>query len=96
MRKALLLTFITFSFYGFSQKSALTPKVKFEKNTYIIEYPKSWRPDTSKIMGTDLFLFSPLENENDKFSENINILIQDLGEQNITLEQYKKLTDNQL
>jgi hypothetical protein len=47
-------------------------------------------------MGTEFFVFSPLENENDKFSENVNGIIQDLSGQNIDLEKYKQITDKQL
>ena len=46
-------------------------------------------------MGADLFIFSPLENETDKFRENVNILIQDLRGQNIDLEKYKQISDKQ-
>jgi hypothetical protein len=47
-------------------------------------------------MGTELFVFSPLENETDKFSENVNIIIQNLSGQNINLEKYKQITERQL
>src|SRR6187397_2716847 len=47
-------------------------------------------------MGTEFFVFSPLENETDKFSENVNGLIQDLSGQIIDLEKYKQITEKQL
>ena len=82
--------------FGFSQSDSSTQKTSFAKDNYKIQYPKTWRLDTSKVMGTELFIFSPLENSSDKFSENANILIQDLSGQNIDLAKYKEITDKQL
>jgi hypothetical protein len=47
-------------------------------------------------MGTELYLFSPLEDETDKFRENVNVTIQNLVGQNINLDKYKQITENQL
>jgi serine/threonine-protein kinase len=47
-------------------------------------------------MGTEFIIFSPSENENDKFSENVNGLIQNLRGQDIDLGKYKEITDKQL
>lgn len=85
----LLLTNFCFSQYD-------TTKMSFSKDNFKIEYPKNWSIDTSKIMGTEFFIFSPLENEADKFRENVNGMIQELSGQNIDLEKYKQITDNQL
>ena len=46
---------------------------------YKVQYPVSWTLDTSKRMGTDFILFAPKENNNEKFHENINFIIQDLA-----------------
>lgn len=43
-----------------------------------------------------MFLFVPLENKEDKFNENINIMIQDLGNLKINLQQYKDISDKQI
>jgi hypothetical protein len=95
MKINLVITFLAFTTYCYSQ----TPPTKLEKEyvskAYQIRYPKTWQPDTSKTMGADLFLFSPLENESDKFRENVNVLIQSLGGQNIDLEEYKQITEKQ-
>src|SRR6187399_948979 len=96
MKITLILTFIAFTFCGYSQTDTTNQKESFIKDNYQIQYPKSWRVDTSGQMGTKLFIFSPLENETDKFSENANLIIQDLGDQNIDLEKYKEITDKQL
>jgi hypothetical protein len=96
MKLILLLIFSAFSCCSFSQTETIKLTSKFFRNNYVIEYPKSWKTDTSKLMGADLFILSPLENAADKFSENINILIQDLAGQNIDLEKYKEITELQI
>ena len=70
--------------------------IGFAKDNYRLQYPKSWRLDTLTRLGPELFVFSPLENESDKFSENVNVSIQNLGGQNIDLTQYKQITDKQV
>jgi len=89
---AIILFFLTS--YCVAQKEIT--KSTFSKDNFIIEYPKSWRIDTSRLMGTEFFLFAPLENQTDKFSENVNLIIQDLTGQNVNLETYKSLTDKQI
>ena len=70
--------------------------ISFAKDNYKFQYPKSWRLDTLTKLGPELFVFSPLENESDKFSENVNVSIQNLSGQNIDLAQYKEITDKQV
>lgn len=83
---------LLFSNFCFAQKD----KLEFSAPQFTIQYPTDWRVDTSGLMGTELLLFSPLEGESDLFSENVNVLIQDLSGLNIDLEQYKQITDSQL
>jgi hypothetical protein len=80
----------------FSQAGPTTRMIDFAKGDYKLKYPETWRLDTSGSLGPELFVFSPLENDTDKFSENVNVLIQNLQGQNINLEQYKQITDKQL
>ena len=70
--------------------------MEYNGEHFIIRYPASWQTDDSKKLGAELFLFSPLETDNDKFRENVNILIQDLKGQGIDLAKYKEITDKQL
>jgi serine/threonine-protein kinase len=86
----LLLALTTLSY------SQTIQDIEFVNKIYQIKYPKNWQLDSSKTMGTDLLLFAPLENESDKFRENVNIIIQNLAGQNIDLEKYKLITDKQL
>jgi hypothetical protein len=41
-------------------------------------------------------ILSPLEGDKDKFQENVNIVVQDLGGQEITTEQYAEVTKQSL
>jgi hypothetical protein len=94
MKLTLILIFITFSFYCCSQSNKAETVIS--KDNFTIEYPKPWRLDTSKIMGTEFIAFSPLEDSADKFSENVNVIIQNLSGQNIDLEKYKQITEQQI
>jgi len=47
-------------------------------------------------MADAIFFFSPLENAKDSFSENVNIMAQDLTGKNINLTAYKDLTEKQI
>ncbi|MEO8759474.1 MAG: hypothetical protein ABI448_01185 [Bacteroidia bacterium] len=80
-----------------------TKKVEIDKNwntftqaNYEIKYPSNWELDQSGKMGTSFIVFSPLENENDKFKENINLVIQDLTGKNINLDKYTKISEEQI
>ena len=79
-------------FFCFSQHQWLD----FSKDSFHLKYPENWFPVTSGKMGTVLFVFSPLENEEDKFSENINVIIQELSGREIDLAAYKKITETQI
>jgi hypothetical protein len=90
----LIFTVILLATAAFSQPA--TAVTNYAKNNYKIQYPEVWRLDTSRLMGTELFIFAPLENSTDQFSENVNLLIQDLTGKNIDLQKYKEITDKQL
>ena len=92
----LTLSFIVLFYTHFCFAQTDTTNSIFVKDNYKIQYPKSWQLDTSKLMGTDFFVLAPLENEIDKFRENVSGIIQDLSGQNIDLEIYKQITDKQI
>ncbi|HZV68597.1 MAG TPA: hypothetical protein VFG10_03605 [Saprospiraceae bacterium] len=70
--------------------------ISYRNKDFKLEYPASWTLDTSKAWGAELILFSPMESEADQFNENVNVVIQDLTGQNIDLEKYKQITDQQI
>jgi len=92
--RTLLLPFVLLQ-HCFAQTAPSLEKT-FKENNFKIQYPETWELNTSKSMGTEIILFSPLENTEDKFRENVNVLIQDLTGQNIDLKKYKQITDDQL
>jgi hypothetical protein len=96
MKLTLFLILIILTNRCYSQTDPANPMISFEKDNYKFQYPKSWRLDTLTKLGPELFVFSPLENESDRFSENVNISVQNLGGQNIDLSQYKQITDKQV
>ena len=81
---------------GFSQKESSGEMINFTGNNYKLQYPESWTLDTSKTLGPAIFIFSPLETGEDKFRENVNILVQDLRGEDINLARYKEITDKQV
>lgn len=95
MKLLYLLLSLVLLQHCFAQTSPSLEKT-FKENNFEIQYPETWEPNTSKSMGTEIILFSPLENAEDKFRENVNVLIQDLTGQNIDLKKYKQITDEQL
>jgi len=68
----------------------------YQATEFTIKYPADWRVDETGIMGTKVIFFSPLESADDKFSENINILVQDLTEHPMTLKEYTDLSVEQI
>lgn len=69
---------------------------KYSDSNCEIQYPSEWEENTSGQMGTSFILFSPLESDDDRFRENINLLIQDLQGQKMNLETYVALSENQV
>lgn len=94
MKKLIIVAGLFFSFSSLAQDQDSWNE--YGKEKYIIRYPKSWKLDTSKAMGTEFFLFSPLENQDDKFSENVNLIIQVLPDPGIDLKAYKEITEKQI
>jgi hypothetical protein len=86
------LVFCLFASMALPQKAS----VKLQKELFKIQYPSKWTIDTSKMMGSEFFIFSPKENANDKFRENVNLIIQDISGQNIDLDKYAQISKEQI
>jgi eukaryotic-like serine/threonine-protein kinase len=56
-----------------------------------IRYPQEW--EIKQISGIVVFL-SPLDSQNDTFRENVNVVVEDLGSNRVTVEQYVKAADD--
>ena len=96
MKLLIIQIFIILTFPGYAQTSEPAHQVEYSKNNYVIEYPSNWKMDTSKLNGIEFTIFSPKENTEDKFSENINLIIQDLAGKSIDLDKYAQLSEEQI
>src|SRR5690606_13367283 len=66
------------------------------EDNYTIEYPSDWTLDQSGRMGTTFIVMTDLVSADDRFRENINLIIQDLSASPMTLSEYVELTQSQL
>jgi hypothetical protein len=66
------------------------------ENGFQIQYPSEWELSLAKQMGSSFILFSPLENKEDLFRENVNLIIQDVKGMNIDLEKYAQISESQI
>jgi hypothetical protein len=67
-----------------------------EESNYSIQYPNSWELNKSGQMGTSFMLLTQLSSVQDKFRENVNLIIQDLTGQNIDLNKYVEISEDQI
>jgi serine/threonine-protein kinase len=67
-----------------------------ERPNYSIAYPSNWEESFDKTFGVEFILFSPLASKEDKFRENVNLLIQDLSNYDLDLDKYTELSVNQI
>lgn len=60
-----------------------------------IKYPSDWIKN-EQVMGTVAAFLSPRESASDIFQENINVIVQDLSAQPMTLQEYTELSVGQV
>jgi hypothetical protein len=96
LKTILILSIVFMSRICVAQERASADTASFSKNNFTIRFPASWRIDSSGLMGSQVFLFSPLENPADQFRENVNVLIQDLAGSQVDLQRYKEITESQI
>ncbi|MGC4038205.1 MAG: hypothetical protein QM764_19740 [Chitinophagaceae bacterium] len=98
MRILFFITFFSLTVTIFGQQknkeSEATSSVLREK--YSISYPESWNLDTTKSYAADLILRSPLTDSLDDFSENLNVIVQDLHGQNYYLTKIGRESETQI
>lgn len=61
-------------------------------NRYTIEYPATWN---KQYYQNAVAFLSPLDGEMDLFAENVNVILQDLSQQPMTLKDYTELSESQ-
>ena len=65
--------------------------IKFNRPQYTISYPNNWRLDTSGRANSDVFIFSEKESADDDFTENINVMKENVQSSGLDFEQYLEL-----
>jgi len=66
---------------------------KYVAESYEISYPEKWVKQAKPNM---VLFLSPQKNKTDFFQENVNVMLQDLSSQPMTLEEYTDLTKQQV
>ena len=96
MKLLLTFTFLSIAFFSSCQNLKDTSSTTYAKGNYKIEFPKNWELDTSNASAVEFSLYSPRENISDNFSENVNLIIQNLVGQNISLDKYAEISERQI
>jgi len=91
MKKTYLFSLLLISFLSNGQnlKSVKTSEYEFS-------YPINLRFDDSKMNNTEFMIFTEKDDINDTFIENINMITQSLKGYQIDLNQYVKISENQI
>jgi hypothetical protein len=71
-------------------------KKEINRNGYKIFYSDNLRLDESGRNGSEFYLFTQKENEQDNFADNLNLMIQNLETLNIDLNKFVELTEAQI
>lgn len=98
MKHSILVIFLFGFFFASAQQessknTAAANWSSVSRTNYSIKCPSHWIIDTanSKLFGTDVIIFSTLSSTTDKFKENINLIVEDLQGQDVSLEKYVTL-----
>jgi len=57
---------------------------------------KNWELNESGQMGTRFILYSALENDEDKFLENVNLIVQDVQGRSVDLDAFTEISEEQV
>lgn len=83
-----------------SRREAVSTKTNdwklLNETGYSIQYPDTFELDKSGKMGQRFMILSNLTTQQDIFRENVNLMIQSLTGQNIDLDKYIYLTEQQI
>ena len=93
---SLLVILFLSSFIVFSQKTENDKFQNYSIDKVTLTLPSDWELNESGVMGTKMVVFSQLESDEDKFRENVNLMIQDLSGYNLDLQSYAKLSEDQV
>ncbi|MCI2230068.1 hypothetical protein MC378_12890 [Polaribacter sp. MSW13] len=88
-------TILIFFFFTLNLISQNKTEV-YETDNYFIKYPIDWNLNSSGIGNTNFAVTSPLSSKEDGFSENVNLIIQDLKGMKFDLDRYTSISKQQL
>jgi len=95
MKKIFLSVLIIFcAFFQLQAQEETAWKTNTEAGISI-KCPEDWT-NQKGLMGTTIFVASPLESEKDGFSENVNLVVEDLQGMEIGIEEYAEFTKAQI
>ena len=63
---------------------------------YWLMYPQEWELNSSGEMGSTFVVLSPVTSTDDRFRENVNLMIQDLKGYNVNLEMFTEVSEEQV
>ena len=69
---------------------------KYNDYNDTIHHPRSWSIDKSVKLGTKFIFTSGLDSTTDTFQENINLIIQDVSELDLSLKKFVEITIQQI
>ena len=92
--KNLLIIFVLFPLIINGQEQ--NEIIKYKKDNYSIEYPSNWIFNDSGKNGTKFFLYPTNSESSEIFTENINLIAQNLNDSAMTLVEYKNLVEKQV
>jgi PsbP len=90
----LSLLLSSLSLYGQCAQAQSWKSLK--ENGYSIQYPADWDLDKSGLMGMSFMVLSKQTSSQDRFKENVNLIMQDLTGLNLDLAQYAKISEDQV
>lgn len=67
-----------------------------DTDEFSVEYPAHWEMDNSGRSGTSFIVLSPADGQGDTFRENVNLIIDDMGADAMSLEDFAELSMTQL
>lgn len=67
-----------------------------DESNFVVHHPSSWELNQSGQQGTTFIALSPLESTDDKFRENVNLIVQDLSGHNLGLDEYTVISTDQI
>jgi len=97
-----IIVFVSLISCGESQKDSKEPISppneweKIDRDEFSIQYPDSFRFEKRPNMNVEFIFFSKLNSSDDTFSENINLITENLSGKDIDLDKYVQISEKQI